>query len=127
MRMGKSECSPSSYKRGDKQRLKNYRPVSLLPNCRKIPGRLIFNEMLRFLLENNLISSNQSGFKSGDSCINHGLSRTHEIYTSFHDKIEVRGVFVTSNTFHQVWHTVVIFELNKMAFPVHYSVFYLTI
>ena len=58
------------HKKGDKQCLKNYRPVSLLPICRKILERLIFNEMFRLLIENNLISSNQSGFKPGDSCIN---------------------------------------------------------
>ena len=58
------------HKKGDKQCLKNYRPVSLLPICGKILERLIFNEMFKFLIENNLISSNQSGFKPGDSCIN---------------------------------------------------------
>ena len=82
------------YKKGDKQCLKNYRPVSLLPICGKIFERLIFNEMFRFLIENNLISSNQSGFKPGDSCINQLLSITHEIYKSFDDGFEVRGVFL---------------------------------
>ena len=69
-----------THKKGDKQCLKNYRPVSLLPICGKILERLIFNEMFRFLIENNLISSNQFGFKPGDSCVNQLLSVTHEIY-----------------------------------------------
>ena len=30
----------------------------------------MFNEMLKFFIENELISSNQSGFKPGDSYIN---------------------------------------------------------
>ena len=64
------------HKKGDKQILKNYRPVSLLPICGKIFERLIFNELFNFLLENNLISPNQSGFKPGDSCINQLLSIT---------------------------------------------------
>ena len=42
-------------KKGDKQVLKNYRPVSLLPICEKIFERLIFNEMFIFQLENNLV------------------------------------------------------------------------
>ena len=54
------------HKKGDKQILKNYRPVSLLPICGKIFERLIFNEQFNFLLENNLISPNQSWFKPGD-------------------------------------------------------------
>ena len=36
------------YKKGDKQNLKNYHSVSLLPICRKIFERLIFNEMFIF-------------------------------------------------------------------------------
>ena len=61
--------------------------------------------MFRFLIENNLISSNQSGFKPGDSCINQLLSITHEIYKSFDDGFEVRGVFLDiSKAFDKVWH-----------------------
>ena len=37
------------HKKGDKQVLKNSRPVSLLPVCGKIFERLIFNEMFSFL------------------------------------------------------------------------------
>ena len=36
------------YKKGDKQNIKNYRPVSLLPICGKFFERLIFNEMFSF-------------------------------------------------------------------------------
>ena len=68
------------YKKGDKQNIKNYRPVSLLPICGKFFERLIFNEMFSFFLANNLLAPNQSGFKPGDSCINQLLSITHEIY-----------------------------------------------
>ena len=84
------------HKKGDKQCLKNYQPGSLLPICEKIFERLIFNEMFRFLIENNLTSTNQSGFKPGDSCINQLLSITHEIYKSFDNGFEVRGVFLIS-------------------------------
>ena len=101
------------HKKGDKQTLKNYRPVSLLPICGKIFERLIFNEMFRFFLYNNLIVTNQSGFKSDDSCINHLLPITHEIYKSFDDGPEVRSVFLDiSKAFDKIWHEGVIFKLN---------------
>ena len=58
------------YKKRDKQTLKNYHPISLLTICGKIHEILLFNQMLKFFIENKLISSNQSGFKAGDSCIN---------------------------------------------------------
>ena len=44
--------------------------------------------MFRVLIENKLISSNQSGFKPGDSCINQYLSITHEIYKYFDDDLK---------------------------------------
>ena len=47
-----------THKKGDKQALKNFRPVSLLPICGKILERLIFNKMFNFFIENKLISSN---------------------------------------------------------------------
>ena len=50
--------------------------------------------MFSFFIDNDLIYQNQSGFKSGDSCINQLLSIAHEIYKSFDDGWEVRGVFL---------------------------------
>ena len=102
------------HKKGDKQTLKNYRPVSLLPICRKILERLIFNEMFDFFIENELISSNRSGFKLGDSCVNQLVSITHEIYKSFDESHEVRGVFLDiSKAFDKVWHDSIIFKLTQ--------------
>ena len=102
------------HKKGDKQTLKNYRPVSLLPICGKTFERHLFNEMFRFFLDNKLISTNQSGFKPGDSCMNHLLPITHEIYKSFDDGLEIRSVFLDiSKAVDKVWHEGVIFKLNK--------------
>ena len=100
------------HKKGGKQILKNYRPVSLLPICGKILKRLMFNEMLEFFIENKLISTSQSGFKLGNSCINQLLSITYEIYSSFDEGLEVRSVFLNiSETFGKVWHDGIIFRL----------------
>ena len=94
--------------------MRNYRPVSLLPICGKIFERLIFNELFNFLLENNLISSIQSGFKSADSCINQLLSITHEIYNSFDEGLEVRSVFLDiSKAFDKVWYKGLLFKLSQ--------------
>ena len=58
------------HNKSNKQALKNYCPVSLLPICGKALERLTYNSLFEFFVPNELISSNQSGFKSGDSCIN---------------------------------------------------------
>ena len=50
------------HKKGDKQVINNYRPISLLPIYGKIFKRLKFNSLLEYLKEQNLISAHQSGF-----------------------------------------------------------------
>ena len=47
--------------------------------------------MLKHFLNNNLISSNQSGFKIGDSYINQLIAITHD--KGFDDGLEIGGVF----------------------------------
>ena len=102
------------HKKGDKQNIKNYRPVSLLPICGKIFERLIFNEMFIYFSANKLISKNQSGFQPGDSCINQLLSITHEIFTSFDNGLEVRSVFLDiSKAFDKVWYEGLLFKLKQ--------------
>ena len=102
------------HKKGDKQAVKNYRPVSLLPICGKIFERLLYNEMLNFFLENDLISPKQSGFRPGDSCINQLLSINHEILSAFDIGLEVRGLFLdVSKAFDKVWHAGLIYKLRQ--------------
>ena len=102
------------HKKNDKQRLNNYRPISLLPICSKIFERIIFNKMFRFFLENDLIHQQQSGFKPGDSCINQLLPITHEIYQSFDQGLDVCSVFLDiSNAFDKVRHDGLIFKLKQ--------------
>ena len=102
------------HKKGDKQALENYRPVSLLPISGKILERLMFHEMFNFFIENKLISLNQSGFKPGDSCINQLLSITHKVYESFNVGLEVRSVFLDiSKIFEKVWHDGIVYKLTQ--------------
>ena len=102
------------HKKGDKQILKNCRPVSLLPICGKVFECLIYNSLFEYLIENDLISPNQSGFKTGDSCTNQLIPITHEIHQSFDDGFEVRGVFLdVSEAFNKVWHNGFIYKLNQ--------------
>ena len=70
-------------KKGNKHCLKNYRPVLLLPVCWKNVEKPILDKMFQFFIKNELIATNQSGFKPGDSCINQLLSITHDIYKLF--------------------------------------------
>ena len=70
--------------------------------------------MFKFFIENELISPNQSRFKPGYSCTNQLLTITHEIYKSFDEGFEIRGVFLDiSMAFDKVWHEGLIFKLKQ--------------
>ena len=84
-----------AHKRVNKQTLKSYRLVSPLPICGKVFEYLIYNSLFDFFIENELSSSNHSGFKPGGSPINQLLSITLEIFKSFDEDI--------SKAFDKVW------------------------
>ena len=70
--------------------------------------------MFKFFIENELISSNQSDFKLGGSCVNQLVSIKHEIYKSFDGGHEVSGVFLDiSKAFDKVWHDGIILKLTQ--------------
>ena len=62
-----------TFKKGDKQLIENYRPISLLPICGKMLGKIIFNA-------NNFITKNPFGFRPGDSTSNQLFYLVNEIH-----------------------------------------------
>ena len=103
------------YKKGDKQLIKNYRPISLLPICGKILEKIIFNHLYSYLIANRLITINQSGFRPGDSTTNQLLYLVDEIHQAFDSAecFEVRTAFLDiSKAFDKVWHDGLIFKLK---------------
>ena len=84
------------FKKCDKQVIKNYRPISLLPICGKSFEKIIFNNLYSYLNTNNVVTKNQSGFRPGDSTTNQLLYLVSEIYEAFENpkSLEVRAVFL---------------------------------
>ena len=95
----------------------NYQSVSLFPIFGRVFEKIIFNSLLIHLNNNNLLNSNQSRFRPGDSC-EHQLSLvTHGIYKAFdaNPSLEVRGVFLDlSKAFYKVWYDGVLYKLTQM-------------
>ena len=79
--------------------------IDLFPICSKIFERLIYNELIAFFTDIELVSLKESGFRSGNSCVDQLLAITHEIHESFDDGFEVREVFLhITKIFDKVWH-----------------------
>ena len=101
------------HKKENRQMKTNYRPISLLPICSKILEKIVFDQVYTFLNVNNLLSKNQSGFRSGDSTIYQLLSITTTIYETFEKYDETRAIFLDiSKAFDKVWHEGLLFKLK---------------
>lgn len=55
------------HKRGVKSCVDNYRPISILPAISKIFERILNSRLLKYLEHNNILSTNQYGFRPGIS------------------------------------------------------------
>ena len=66
------------FKEGNHSDLNNYRPISIVPIVAKVFERIIYDQVYGYLTENNLISSQQSGFRSLHSTVTALLEATND-------------------------------------------------
>ena len=103
------------FKKGEKELLSNYRPISLLSIIGKSMEKCIFKHFYNFLYRNHIITSFQSGFIPGDSTINQLLYITDVFGRALDAGKEVRVVFCDiSRAFDRVWHEGLIYKLYEI-------------
>ena len=69
----------SIYKKDDKSLPSNYRPISLLSSIGKAMQRCVHKHLYNYVIDSDLITPLQSGFKHGDS-INFQLIHTYHLF-----------------------------------------------
>ncbi|CAB3258559.1 unnamed protein product [Arctia plantaginis] len=82
------------FKNGDKGKVGNYRPISILPALSKILERVLNNYLTDFLDANNIISKNQYGFRKGLSTEDAVASLTQLAVRKIDDKQKCLGIFL---------------------------------
>ena len=70
------------FKKGDRFKASNYRPVSLTSLCCKIQEHIITNNILRHLDDNSILTDCQHGFRARRSCETQLLILAHELAES---------------------------------------------
>ncbi len=63
----KSTKVTALFKSGDKKNMNNFRPISILPAISKIIESVVFEHLNHYLLESNLLSQKQFGFRKNHS------------------------------------------------------------
>ena len=106
----------SVHKNEEKNIVRNYRPISLLPIFAKVFERLLFNPLFAHFHDNDLFTKCQSGFMPGDSCVSQIISLVHEIQSSFdcNPPVDSRAIFLDiSEAFDKVWHQGLLSKLKS--------------
>ena len=78
---------------------------------------MVFNSLSKFVEEDRLFCSNQSGFRKTNSCVNQLLSIVHKSYGSFDNfpSLERHSKFFDmSKGFDRVWHEGFIYKLKAI-------------
>ena len=103
------------HKKGPKNLVQNYRPISLLSILSKCFEKIIFQVLFNFLIQHKLLSNWQSGFTPGDSTINQLVSMYHIFAEALDNKKDVRLVFCdVTAAFDRVWHTGLLHKLYNI-------------
>ena len=82
------------FKKGDKDNPDHYRPISLLPCVSKLLERVIQRQLIRYLLNNNILSKCQSGFRSKHSTSSALIKVTDEWLMSLDSGMYSGSVFI---------------------------------
>jgi hypothetical protein len=80
------------YKKGDKNILSNYRPISILTSFNKIFEKVMHTRLIKHF-NNNIRSNDQFGFRANQGTENAIFRLITEIFNSLNHKTPVSGIF----------------------------------
>ena len=109
------KCSNVSaiFKKGSRSDVSNYRPVSMKSLLCKLGEKVIKNELLDFLINNNMIKASQHGFMPGRSTTTNLIEYLDKITTALDEGLTVCSVYTDfSKCFDRIPHRLIIHKLK---------------
>ena len=89
------------FKAGDHSDKDNYRPITVIPTVARILERIIYDQLYTYLIENELLNLQQSGFRSLHSTVTALLDLTNEWCYNI-DRKMVNGVILLDTVNHDI-------------------------
>ncbi|KAL7072779.1 hypothetical protein ACQ4LE_008255 [Meloidogyne hapla] len=103
------------FKKGDRSLVANYRPISITCSLCRIMERILFNGILGFLLNNNLISIHQFGFLPGRSTTTQLISTLEDWYNGIFGNKNIDCIYLDlRKAFDSIPHVLLLYKINKI-------------
>jgi hypothetical protein len=98
--------------------LSSYRPISLLSSISKILERVLLNRINEHLEDNNIIPSQQCGFRTGRSTSHQLIKVIKTAKENLNNKKSTGMIFLdVEKAFDRVWHNGLLYKMLKLRFP----------
>jgi len=81
------------HKNGDKTNITNFRPICLLTSFSKILEKVIYTRLYQHINQNNILATEQYGFRNNSSTEKASLKLINEILLALNNKLTVGGIF----------------------------------
>jgi hypothetical protein len=80
-------------KKGDKENVANYRPISLLTSFSEVFERIMYDRLLKHIETNNILAVEQFGFRTSSSTEKASYKLIDDILNALNNRLMVGGIF----------------------------------